>query len=96
MKTEPQEILAGDKLSAQGLALASLRQLSAGSFEARCGRCQRFSAPVDALGLDHAWSELLKAGWTWYTSPVVGATGYASCLACLRASATPLLRRDLH
>jgi hypothetical protein len=68
-----------------GLAPSSLRQLSAGAFEAQCGKCQRLSAPIDALGREHAWSELLKAGWTWYTSPL-GVPSYASCLACLRAS----------
>jgi hypothetical protein len=67
-------------------AASSLRVLSAGSFEAQCGKCRRFSHPVDAVGREHAWSELLREGWTWYTSPL-GGTGYASCIECLTHSA---------
>ncbi len=68
-----------------GLAPSSLRRLSARRFEARCGRCLRFSLPVEAVGPEHAWSELIKEGWTWYTSPG-GGTGCASCMECLKAS----------
>jgi hypothetical protein len=69
-----------------GVAPSSLRALSKGSFEATCGRCFRLSHPVDAMGPEHAWSELIKDGWTWHTGPVEGA-GYTSCLECLRVSA---------
>jgi hypothetical protein len=68
-----------------------LRLLSKGSFVAQCGKCLRFSHPVDAIGPEHAWSELLKFGWTWYTTPA-GGTGYA-CLECLKASARSPRRR---
>jgi hypothetical protein len=67
-----------------GLASSSLRLLSKGSFEAQCGKCLKFSVPVDAVGSEHAWSELLKEGWTWYASPE-GGSGYASCIECLKA-----------
>jgi hypothetical protein len=67
------------------MAPSALRRVSEGSFEARCGRCQRFSLPVEAVGSEHAWSELIKEGWTWYTSPVTG-TGCASCIECLKTS----------
>jgi hypothetical protein len=73
VNTEPQEIP------------HSLRLLSKGSFAAQCGKCMRLSLPVDAIGPEHAWSELLKLGWTWYTTPA-GGHGY-SCLECLKASA---------
>jgi hypothetical protein len=69
-----------------GLAPSSLRVLSEGSFEARRGKCLRLSLPVDAIGPEHAWSELVKDGWTWYTDPLQG-VGYASCLECLKVSA---------
>jgi hypothetical protein len=36
-----------------------------GRFEAQCCQCQRFSLPVVAVGLEHAWTQLLKTGWTW-------------------------------
>jgi|HubBroStandDraft_1064217.scaffolds.fasta_scaffold484809_2 hypothetical protein len=65
--------------------LFPLRQLSEGSYEAQCGTCLRFSSPVDAVSAEHAWSELIKRGWTWHTKGV-GGTRYASCLECLRAS----------
>lgn len=61
-----------------------IRRLSEGSFEAQCGRCLRFSFRVDAVSPEHAWSELIKAGWTWHTSSVEG-TRYASCLECLKS-----------
>ena len=63
---------------------SSLRRLSDGSFEAQCGRCLRFSFPVIAISLEHAWSELIKDGWTGYMSGV-GGTRYASCIQCLKA-----------
>lgn len=68
-----------------GIANSSVRLVSENAFEARCGKCLRLSPPVNALGPEHAWTELLKTGWTWCTSPV-GEIGYASCLECLKAS----------
>jgi bacterioferritin-associated ferredoxin len=65
---------------------SSLRRLSGGSFEAQCGKCLRRSLPVDAVGFEHAWNELVKDGWTLYTS-VVGRIVGMSCLACLNAPA---------
>jgi hypothetical protein len=76
VNTEPQEMLIP----------SSVRRLSEGSFDAECGKCLRRSLPVDAVGPEHAWSELRKDGWTSYTSPV-GRTGGISCLSCLSASA---------
>jgi hypothetical protein len=64
-----------------------IRRRSEGSFEARCGWCLRFSFPVEAVSPEHAWSKLINEGWTWYTSRV-GGTRYASCLACMKASAS--------
>jgi hypothetical protein len=91
VNTEPESMSAGDKLNAlvMGLASSSLRLLSKGSFEAQCGRCLQCSLPVDAVCSEHAWSELLKDGWTWHVSPA-GDTGYASCIECLKAGAKPL------
>ncbi len=67
------------------LAPAGLRRLSKGSFEVRCGRCMRFSVPMEAVGAEHAWSELIKEGWTWCAS--AGADdGGALCMECLKAS----------
>jgi len=75
---------ASGKLPERSLVPSSLRRLSDGSFEAQCGRCLRFSFPVVAVSVDHAWSELIKEGWTWYKS-AAGDAHYASCLGCLRA-----------
>jgi hypothetical protein len=69
-----------------GMAPSALRMIEQGLFVARCGKCQKCSLPVAALGPDHAWSELLKQGWTWYWCPARN-THLASCLQCLRASA---------
>jgi hypothetical protein len=70
----------------QDLAPSCVCMLSEGFFAAQCSNCLRFSLPVNAIGPEHAWSELLKEGWTWQKSPVRG-SGHASCLQCLRASA---------
>jgi hypothetical protein len=70
----------------QGLAPSCVRLLSEGSFNAQCAKCLRFSLPVNAVGPEHAWSELLKEGWTWCVSAEAGGS-HASCLDCLRASA---------
>jgi hypothetical protein len=67
-----------------------IRRLSEGSFEAQCCRCLRFSSPVDAVSPEHAWSVLIKAGWTWYTSSV-GGTHYASCIECLKSTQSRVL-----
>ncbi len=75
---------ASGKLPNRSLVPASLRRLFDGSFEAQCGRCLRFSFPVVAVSLEHAWSELMKEGWTWYTNGV-RSIRYASCLECLKA-----------
>jgi|HubBroStandDraft_4_1064222.scaffolds.fasta_scaffold156507_3 hypothetical protein len=72
------------QLPKRSLVPSSLWRLSDGSFEAQCGRCLRFSFPVVAVSLEHAWSELINEGWTWYTSGV-GGTRYASCIQCLKA-----------
>jgi hypothetical protein len=72
------------KLLERSFVPSSLRRLLDGSFEAQCGRCLRFSFPVVAVSLEHAWSELMKEGWTWYASGV-RSTRYASCLECLKA-----------
>jgi hypothetical protein len=64
-----------------GLAPTSLRRLSKGTFEARCGRCFRLSGPVVAVGREHAWSQLIKHGWTWAAVPM-GDTGHALCMDC--------------
>jgi hypothetical protein len=60
-------------------------KVNSGSFVAQCGRCLRLSRRVDAVSAEHAWSELLRDGWTWYADPLA-ATRYASCLDCLRRS----------
>jgi hypothetical protein len=67
----------------EDLGSSCVRMLSEGSFDAQCCRCLKFSPPVNAIGLEHAWNELLKQGWTFHTSAVRG-SGRASCLACLR------------
>jgi hypothetical protein len=36
-----------------------------GHFEVQCSKCERFSLPVIAVDLEHAWSQLLKSGWKW-------------------------------
>jgi len=67
------------------LAPAALRRLSEGFFQVRCGRCTRCSVPMEAVGAQHAWSELIKEGWTWCASAGDGAGG-ALCMECLKAS----------
>jgi hypothetical protein len=82
------------------LAPAALRRLSEGSFEVWCGRCMRFSVPIEAVGAQHAWSELIKEGWTWCASAGNGAGG-PMCMECLKATrrdamhvATPKCTKD--
>jgi len=67
------------------MAPSALRVIRQGSFVAQCGKCGICSLPVAALAPDHAWSELLKQGWTWYWCSADHAR-LASCLQCLRAS----------
>jgi len=74
------------------LAPSCVRVLSEGSFDTQCAECLMFSLPVDAIGPEHAWSELLKEGWTWHAASVRG-NGHASCLNCLRAASAPGARR---
>jgi len=38
--------------------------LEDGSFEAQCNRCTTASS-APGVSEEHAWSVLLKAGWTW-------------------------------
>jgi hypothetical protein len=61
-----------------------VRRRSEGSYEAQCGRCLRFGSPVEAVSPEHAWSKMIKEGWTWYVS-LVG-TRHASCFGCMKAS----------
>ncbi len=79
------QMMVAEPRSESALAASSLRRLSEGSFEAQCGKCLRFSLPVDGLGPEHAWSELVRGGWTWCWNPVRG-SGFPCCLECLKAS----------
>jgi hypothetical protein len=77
-----------------GLAPSSLQRLSGSAFEARCGRCLRSSGPVEAVGREHAWSELIKEGWTWAAVPM-GGKGHALCMDCFK-NIHPFTSRETH
>jgi hypothetical protein len=46
------------------IAASELRQLSSGRFEATCGKCRAWSAPLAAVDAETAWADLLALGWS--------------------------------
>jgi hypothetical protein len=55
--------------------LPTLYTIAGGRFEATCGGCLRYSAPVVAADEGAAWEELQRSGWTQRHA-------YALCPAC--------------
>ena len=59
-----------------------LHLLTDGRFEAQCGKCLRLSVSVPADDAADAWGDLLRLGWSLYTSEVMAARTYAICPSC--------------
>ncbi len=61
--------------------LPDLHRVAGGRFGATCGKCLH-SDSVPAGDADAAWAELVRFGWSLYTSEVMAGRTYAICPSC--------------
>lgn len=71
----------------------TLHSLSGGRWEAQCGGCMAYSAPVAAVDAAGAWVELQQLGWEHFRHPTWGGSGYAVCPACVRGGPAKVAKR---
>jgi hypothetical protein len=64
------------------VTVPELSPVTGGRFEATCGRCLKHSPFIAAVDAAHAWSDLLKIGWS------VNDKG-RPCAICPKCTANP-------